>query len=135
EKSVWKAGFFNMCFLGFVSIFFFILSEWVMRFFTQDPEVISNGANCLKIVAFGYLFYGYGMVVLQSFNGAGDTRTPVVLNIFTYWFFQIPLAWVLATMTSLQVSGAFWAIAIAESAIAVAAIVIFRKGKWKEVKV
>ncbi|MBS1978669.1 MAG: MATE family efflux transporter [Bacteroidetes bacterium] len=135
EKSVWKAGFFNMCFLGFVSIFFFILSEWVMRFFTQDPEVIRNGANCLKIVAFGYLFYGYGMVVLQSFNGAGDTRTPVVLNIFTYWFFQIPLAWVLATMTSLQVSGAFWAIAIAESAIAVAAILIFRKGKWKEVKV
>ncbi len=135
EKSVWKAGFFNMCFLGFVSIFFFMLSEWVMRFFTQDPEVIRNGANCLKIVAFGYLFYGYGMVVLQSFNGAGDTRTPVVLNIFTYWFFQIPLAWVLATMTSLQVSGAFWAIAIAESAIAVAAILIFRKGKWKEVKV
>lgn len=135
EKSVWKAGFFNMCFLGFVSIFFFMLSEWVMRFFTQDPEVIRNGANCLKIVAFGYLFYGYGMVVLQSFNGAGDTRTPVVLNIFTYWFFQIPLAWVLATMTSLQVSGAFWAIAIAESAIAVAAILIFRKGKCKEVKV
>lgn len=135
EKSVWKAGFLNMLFLGFVSIFFFLLSDPVMRFFSSDEQVIYYGAQCLQIVAFGYLFYGYGMVVIQAFNGAGDTRTPVVLNIFTYWLFQVPLAYTLSKLTPLGVTGVFWAIAIAESAIAVVGILIFRRGKWKTVKV
>ncbi len=135
EKSVWKAGFLNMVFLGIVSVFFFFFSEPVMRFFSNDPGVVEIGTSCLQIVAFGYMFYGYGMVIVQSFNGAGDTRTPIILNIFTYWCFQIPLAYILAMKLDFGASGAFWAIAIAESAVAVLGIIIFRRGKWKTVKV
>ncbi len=135
EKSVWKAGFLNMVFLGLISIFFFFVSEPIMKFFSSNPEVVHYGTQCLRIVAFGYVFYGYGMVIVQSFNGAGDSRTPTILNLFGYWLFQIPLAYILAVKLDYGASGAFWAIAIAESAMAVAAIVIFRQGKWKTVKI
>jgi Na+-driven multidrug efflux pump len=106
-----------------------------MRIFSSNEEVIRYGAQCLKIVAFGYVFYGYGMVIVQSFNGAGDTRTPTILNLCGYWLFQIPLAYLLAVQFGLGPSAVFWAIAIAESVMAVVAIVIFRKGKWKGVKI
>lgn len=135
EKSVYIAGKLNMIFLGLISIVFFIVSVPIMKIFSQDPEVIRNGAQCLRIVAFGYLFYGYGMVIVQSFNGAGDTRTPTILNLFTYWFFQVPLAYVLAMKLDFGASGAFWAIAIAESMLAVVSYLIFRRGKWKLVKI
>ncbi|NOT74136.1 MAG: MATE family efflux transporter [Cyclobacteriaceae bacterium] len=135
EESVWKAGVANMVFLGLISIVFYFVSEPIMRFFTSDPEAIKYGTECLRIVAFGYVFFGYGMVVVQSFNGAGDTRTPTILNLFTYWFFQVPLAYVMAIKLDFGASGAFWAIAIAESVLAVIAILIFRRGKWKNVKI
>jgi putative MATE family efflux protein len=135
ETSVWRAGFLNMVFLGLVSLFFYFISEPIMRIFSADPDVVFYGTQCLRIVAFGYVFYGYGMVVVQAFNGAGDSRTPTILNLFCYWFFQVPLAWVLATKTSLQVMGTFWAIAITESFIAVVAILLFRRGTWKNVKI
>ncbi|MBY0433662.1 MAG: MATE family efflux transporter, partial [Cyclobacteriaceae bacterium] len=135
EKSVWKAGFMNMVFLGLVSIFFYFISAPILGFFTSDAEVIDYGTRCLQIVAFGYILYGYGMVISQSFNGAGDTRTPTLLSLFGFWFFQIPLAYVLAMKTSFQADGVFWAIAIAESVMAIAGIIIFRQGKWKTVKI
>ena len=135
EKSVWTAGFLNMVFLGLISIMFFFLSETIMQIFSTDGEVIRYGTQCLQIVAFGYVFYGYGMVIVQSINGAGDTRTPTILNLCGYWVFQIPLAYVLAVQMDLGASAVFWAIAIAESAMAVAAIFIFRQGKWKTVKI
>ena len=135
EKSVWMAGKLNMVFLGVVSIFFFLISTPIMKIFSQDSEVINYGAQCLQIVAFGYVFYGFGMVIIQSFNGAGDTRTPTILNLFTYWLFQIPLAYVLAMKMDLGASGAFWAIAIAESALAVVSYYVFRQGKWKLIKI
>ncbi len=135
EKSVWKAGKLNMIFLGFISIIFYFISEPIMKIFSSDPAVIASGTECLRIVAFGYVFYGYGMVVIQSFNGAGDSRTPTILNFFTYWLFQVPLAFVLSVKLGFGASGVFWAIAIAESAAAVVAILIFRKGKWKTVKI
>jgi putative MATE family efflux protein len=135
EESVWKAGFLNMIFLGLISIAFYFVSEPIMKFFSSDPEVIRYGTECLRIVAFGYVFFGYGMVIVQSFNGAGDTRTPTILNLFTYWLFQIPLAYVLAIKLDFGASGSFWAIAIAESALAVVAIIIFRRGTWKNVKI
>jgi putative MATE family efflux protein len=135
EKSVWKAGFLNMVFLGLISIVFYFVSEPIMNLFSTDAEVIRYGTRCLRIVAFGYVFYGYGMVIVQSFNGAGDSRTPTVLNLFGYWLFQIPLAYVLAVKLDFGAPGAFWAIAIAESVMAVAAILVFRRGKWKEVKI
>ncbi len=135
EKSVWMAGKLNMIFLGLISIVFYFVSEPIMRFFSADPEAIHYGTQCLRIVAFGYVFFGYGMVVVQAFNGAGDTRTPTILNLFTYWMFQVPLAYVLATKLDFGASGAFWAIAIAESVLAVVAILVFRRGTWKLVKI
>jgi putative MATE family efflux protein len=135
EKSVWTAGFLNMVFLGFISISFYFLSEPIMRVFSADVEVIRFGTECLRIVAFGYVFYGYGMVIIQAINGAGDTTTPTILNLCGYWFFQIPLAYMMSMKWGFGASGAFWAIAIAESAMAVAAILIFRQGKWKLVKI
>ncbi len=135
ETSVWRAGFLNMVFLGLVSIAFYFISEPIMRIFSADDQVVHYGTQCLRIVAFGYVFYGYGMVIVQAFNGAGDSRTPTILNLFCYWLFQVPLAWVLARQTSLGVTGTFWAIAIAESVIAVIAILLFRRGTWKKVKI
>lgn len=135
EKSVWKAGFLNMVFLGFISIAFFLLAETIMRIFTQDEEAIRYGKQCLTIVAFGYVFFGYGMVVIQSFNGAGDSRTPTIINIFIYWLFQVPLAYFMSMTLGFGASGAFWAIAIAESVLAVVAILAFRRGTWKKVKI
>ena len=135
EKSVWTAGLLNMIFLGMISIMFFFVSEPIMKIFSGDEEVVRYGAQCLRIVAFGYVFYGYGMVIVQSFNGAGDSRTPTILNLFGYWLFQIPLAYVLAVKLDFGASAVFWAIAIAESVMAIIAIIIFRQGKWKTVKI
>jgi len=136
EKSVWKSGLYNMIFLSFVMVTFLFFSSPILRFcFTADEEVYANGIRCMQIVALGYLFYGYGMVISQSFNGAGDTRTPTFLNFFGFWCFQIPLAYFLAIQVDFGPNGVYAAIAIAESAIAVAGIILFRRGKWKLVKV
>ncbi len=135
EKSVWTAGYLNMIFLGLISIIFFFISEPIMSIFSSNAEVVQYGTQCLRIVTFGYVFYGYGMVIIQAFNGAGDSRTPTILNLFGYWLFQIPLAYVMAMKLDFGASGAFWAIAIAESAMAVVAIIIFRQGRWKMVKI
>ncbi len=135
ERSVWKAGFLNMVFLGVISLAFYFLSEPIMGLFSKDAEVIGFGTQCLRIVAFGYVFYGYGMVIVQAFNGAGDTRTPTILNLFGYWLFQIPLAWWLAVKLHFGATGAFWAIAIAESVMAIVAIMVFRRGNWKTTKI
>jgi putative MATE family efflux protein len=135
EKSVWRAAFLNMIFLGSVTILFLLFAEKLLNFFTQDPEVLKNGVECLQIVCLGYVFYAYGMVISQSFNGAGDTRTPTMINFFGFWMFQIPLAYTLAFVFDLGSIGAYAAISIAESAIAIAGIIIFRQGKWKMVKI
>jgi putative MATE family efflux protein len=135
EQSVWTAGFLNMIFLGLISIVFYFVSESVMLLFSSDPEVIAYGTECLRIVTFGYVFFGYGMVIVQAFNGAGDSRTPTILNLFGYWLFQIPLAYIMAMKLGFGASGSFWAIAIAESVMAVVAIIVFRRGTWKLVKI
>ena len=135
EQSVWKTGFYNMIFLAFVMVIFLFLARPILGFFSRDPVVIDYGTECLQIVALGYVFFGYGMVITQSFNGAGDTRTPTILNLFGFWFFQIPLAYLLAMKLGFGPTGVFAAIAIAESMIAVAGIIIFRRGKWKTVKI
>ncbi|WP_276131720.1 MATE family efflux transporter [Polluticoccus soli] len=134
ERSVWRTAYFNMLFLAGVTVLFFFLAEPIVRIFNNNEEVVSNGTLCLRIVCLGYIFYAYGMVISQSFNGAGDTRTPTILNVFGFWMFQIPLAYVLAIVMKLGPVGVFSAISIAESAIAIAAILIFRQGKWKSVK-
>jgi putative MATE family efflux protein len=135
EASVWKAGLYNMIFLAAIMALFLFGSEQIMRIFTDDIEVIGYGKECLQVVALGYVFYGYGMVVNQSFNGAGDTVTPTLIALFGFWFFQIPLAYLLAITLDFKTTGVYAAIAIAESAMAIAGIIIFRKGKWKAVKI
>jgi len=135
EKSVWRTAFFNMVFLAIVTVLFFTLAKPILKLFTDDVAVLQSGIQCLQIVSLGYIFYAYGMVVSQSFNGAGDTTTPTILNFFGFWTFQIPLAYLLAMTVGFGPTGVYAAISIAESAIAVVAILIFRRGRWKTVKI
>jgi putative MATE family efflux protein len=135
ELSVWRTGFYNMLFLGAVGLFFLFFAEPVVGIFTSDPRVLRYGVDCLRLISYGYPFYAWGMVMVQAFNGAGDTWTPTWINFCCYWLFQIPLAWTLALPLGLETSGVFWAIAVAESMLAVAGMLVFRRGRWKERKI
>ncbi|MBX3242900.1 MAG: MATE family efflux transporter [Acidobacteria bacterium] len=131
ERTVWIAGAINAVFLGFIGMFFVIFADPVVRIFTADPEILIHGKDCLRIIGYGYAFYGLGMVMESSFNGAGDTLTPTYLNLFIFWLFEIPLAYLLAHTFGWGPSGVFWAITVAFSVLAVVAAFLFRRGKWK----
>jgi putative MATE family efflux protein len=131
ERSVWLAGLLNMLFLGGVAVVFVLFAEPLVGIFTRDPATRAVGASCLRLVSYGYVFYAWGMVVVQAFNGAGDTTTPAWVNFLCYWLFQIPLAWTLARTLALGPNGVFLAITISESLLAVVAIVCFRRGRWR----
>ena len=135
ESSVWRAGLYNMVFLGGVAVIFLIFAEPVVRLFTNDPAVLPIAVACLRIVSCGNVCYAYGMVMVQAFNGAGDTFTPMIINLFCYWLFQLPLAWTLSKHTWLGAKGVFLAIPIAESCIAAVSILVFRRGRWKRVQI
>lgn len=131
ERSVWLAGFINAVLLGLAGIFFIVFPDLVISIFTTDPEVAAFGRDCLRIVGYGYAFYGLGMVMESSFNGAGDTITPTWLNFLVFWMFEIPLAYVLATRYGMGPQGVFWAITLAFSLLAVTSALLFKRGKWK----
>ncbi len=135
EKSVWKTGKYNAVFMGLVSIIYMIFSTQIITIFNTAPEVVKQGSLCLEVIAAGYVFYAYGMVVIQSFNGAGDTKTPTYINFVCFWLFQLPFAYIIAIKFKVGPSGVFWAITLAEVLIAVIGVIWFRKGKWKLVKV
>lgn len=135
ESTVWKTGFYNMVFLGGVMILFLLFARPMLQFFTTEEEVIGYGTRCLQIIGLGYIFYGYGMVIAQSFNGAGDTRTPTLLNLVAFWMFQIPIAYLLAIPFSFGPDGVYAAIPLSESLLTVAGIWLFRKGYWKLTKI
>ncbi len=135
ETAVWRTGLYNMIFLGTVGVLFVFLAEPLVRLFTQDPAVVPLGAACLRIVSYGNIGYAYGMVMLQAFNGAGDTITPTVVNFFGFWLLEIPLAYWLAIRMHMQSNGAFWAIVVAEGAIAGASAILFKRGRWKKQKI
>ena len=135
ERSVWQAGWYNMIFLGLVTVAFVTLARPLVAIFTQDPEVIAIGAKALRLISYGYIFYAWGMVMVQAFNGAGDTYTPTMITIVSEWVLQIPVAWFLAFNLKLGPAGVFLAIMIAASAYAVAAVFLFRTGKWKKLQV
>jgi len=135
ERSVWVTGFANMCFLGAVAIVFIVFDEQLIGIFTTDPAVVPYGVSCLRFISYGYIFYAYGMVMVQSFNGAGDTNTPTLINLGCYWLFQIPLAYSLAIPLGFGAKGVFVAITIAESLLAVVSMIVFRRGKWKTLSV
>jgi len=131
ERSVWMAGGINAALLGVAGLFFVLFSDAVISIFTTDPHVSQFGRDCLRIVGYGYAFYGLGMVMESSFNGAGDTWTPTYLNFFIFWMFEIPLAYVLADRIGWGPQGVFWAITLAFSLLAVTAALLFKRGKWK----
>ena len=135
ERSVWKTGKYNAIFMGTVSLGYLIFAKTIISWFNATPEVVKSGALCLQIIALGYIFYAYGMVVTQAFNGAGDTRTPTKINLISFWFFQLPLAYVSALVLGWGTIGVFLAITLAEVLLAVLAMVWFKKGKWKQVQV
>lgn len=131
ERAVWLAGFYNMIFLGIVGLVFVIFAPQIVWLFTSDPAVSPYGIECLRIVACGFLFYAYGMVLTQSFNGAGDTWTPTIINLFVFWLWELPLAYVLAVTLHFGPRGVFLAMTIAFSTLAVVSAFFFRRGKWK----
>ncbi len=132
EKAVWITGFINMGVLGIIAAFFIAFPEFFIRIFISDPQVVGYGATCLRIVSFGYLSYGFGMVMVQSFNGAGDTATPTKINLFCFWMFEIPLAWGLAMPGGVKENGVYIAIVAAETMMSLLGIWIFRRGNWKK---
>jgi putative MATE family efflux protein len=135
ESSVWRTGLYNMLFLGTVGIFFVVFAEPAVRLFTHDPDVIPLAASCLRILSYGNIGYAYGMVMLQAFNGAGDTVTPTIVNLFGFWFLEIPLAYWLAIPMRLHSKGVFLSIVIAECSIAGAGVILFKRGRWKQQKI
>src|SRR5437016_1124883 len=133
--SVWRTGFYNMLFLGGIGVIFVVFAEPIVRLFTHDPAVIPRAAKCLRIISYGNIGYAYGMVMLQAFNGAGDTITPTIVNFFGFWLLEIPLAWFLAIPMRMQAKGAYFSIVVAEAAIAAVSIVLFKRGYWKQQKI
>ena len=135
EASVWRTGFYNMLFLGAIGVFFIFFAEPSVRLFTHDPAVVPLAASCLRILSYGNIAYAYGMVMLQAFNGAGDTVTPTIVNFFGFWLLEIPLAYALAIPLHMRSSGVFLSIVVAEAVIAAAGIVLFKQGRWKRQKI
>jgi len=135
EQSVWKTGKYNAYFMGTVSLVYLIFANTIISWFNTTPEVVKSGALCLKVLALGYVFYAYGMVMTQAFNGAGDTGTPTKINLIAFWVFQLPLAYISALVLGWGATGVFVAITAAEVLIAVLAMVWFKKGNWKKVQV
>lgn len=134
-QSVMATAKYNTIFMSAVMLFFLVGANWVIGFFTQEPAVKEVGVLALRIMSAGYIFYGIGMVMANAFNGAGDTKTPTWINLFGFWMFQIPLAYLLAKSWGLGPLGVFIAIPVAETAITIAAWLLFRRGKWKTVKI
>jgi len=131
ERAVWIAGFYNMIFLGAIGAFFILFAPGIVELFTSDPEPHRWGVSCLRIVSSGFLFYAYGMVLTQSFNGAGDAWTPTWINLFCFWIFEQPFAWFSAYVLNWRPNGVFISMTIAFSVLAVVSALLFRRGRWK----
>lgn len=135
EASVWLTARYDMLFMLVVSIVYFFAARPIAEAFDPDPLVIESAVLALRIFSLGYVFFAYGMVISSAFNGAGDTLTPTIINFFCFWILEIPLGWGLAIHLGWGLAGVCWAVFIAESIMAVILIVLFKKGKWKKVKI
>jgi putative MATE family efflux protein len=131
QISVWRTGFYNMLFLGIIGVIFLLFATPIIRLFSNDPVVVPLAATCLRILSYGNIGYAYGMVMLQAFNGAGDTVTPTYVHFFGFWVLEIPLAYFLAITAQMGANGVYISIVVAEAAIAAAGILLFRRGRWK----
>jgi putative MATE family efflux protein len=130
RSAVLRTGLWNMIFLGSVGIVFIVFAPWIIGLFTSDPEVFVVAVNCLRIFSCGNIAFAYGMVLLQAFNGAGDTVTPTYVNLFGFWILEIPLAWWLAMHTRMHVNGVFISVVVAQSVIVLVSLALFLQGKW-----
>lgn len=135
EKSVWITGKYNAIFMLIVSVVYLVFAKQILSLFSSEVDVIKFGALALQVIAAGYVFYAYGMVVIQAFNGSGDTKTPTWINFVAFWLFQIPFAYVVSIHFNIGALGVFLAVVLAEALLATLGIIWFRKGKWKSVKV
>lgn len=135
EQSVWTAARYNSIFMVLVSLLFLFGSEAIVTFMNKDAEVEAVAVRALRIISLGYIIYGVGMVLTNALNGAGDTRTPTLINLFCFWAFQIPLAYIMAVVLGWGPTGVFVAIPVTETAITLSSWLIFRKGSWKKVKI
>jgi len=135
ESSVWRIGLYNMVFMVGVSIIYFVFNESLIKIFTDDAEVIAIGAEWLRILSYSYFVYGWWMVSMQAFNGAGDTMTPTKVNLVFFWFIQIPLSYVLAVTFDWQHSGVFWGVFISETSVGLFTLWLFTRGRWKTKRV
>ncbi len=135
QSSVWLTAKINMIFMGLVAVIFILFPGFFIRIFIDDQDIIASGAVCLRIIAYGYVFYAMGMVMIQALNGAGDTGTPTLINLFCFWMIEIPLAYLLALKWGVAENGVYIAIIVAETIMALIAALIFRRGKWKLRKV
>jgi putative MATE family efflux protein len=135
EQAVWRAALYNLVFLGCTGLLFVLAADAIVRGFSSDPAVIAYGTRALRIISAGFLFYAYGMVMSQAFNGAGDTWTPTLINLFCFWLWEIPLAWLLAKPLGLGPTGIFVAVLVGFSTLAVVGVLLFRRGRWKRVRV
>ena len=130
RQAVYRTGLWNMLFLGSVGVLFIAFAPAIIGLFTQDPAVAPDAIHCLRIFSCGNIAFAYGMVMLQAFNGAGDTLTPTYVNLFGFWLLEIPLAWWLAMHTAMHVNGVFVAVVVAQTAVVLISIVLFRRGRW-----
>jgi len=135
EQSVWRACFASAAFLTALGVIFTVGARPLVGAFTDDPAVLEHGVAYLRIVSFGFPFYAFGMVMSQAFNGAGDTRTPTLINLVVFWVLQIPLAWSLSHHAGLGPSGVFVTLGLCFSIFAVVGVVLFRRGTWKLTRV
>ena len=135
ETTVWKAGFYNVFFLLSLTLIFVLFGEPICSIFSTDPEVIKEASLCLMVICLGNVFFSYQMIVTQAFNGAGDTTTPTILSFIFMWLVQIPLSYTLAVSLNMGSLGVYIAIGISSLLIALAAIFLYRRGKWKNVVV
>lgn len=135
EASVMKTMKYNVIFMAFVTVLFMVLGDWFVSFFTPDPAVRERAVLAVRIISAGYIFYGIGMVLINTFNGAGDTWTPTWVNVFGFWLFQIPFAYFLAKYLEWGPTGVFIAVPVAETLITIVSFILFKKGKWKRVVV
>lgn len=131
EKAAWTACRYNVIFMTSVGAVFFIFAPQIVGLFSDDPEILRYGSDCLRILGLGYPLYAVGMVIAQALNGAGDTKTPSILNLIAFWMTQIPLAYWLAASVGWGPNGVFWAIVIAETLLTILSVLVFRRGTWK----
>lgn len=135
ESAIWKIGFYNMIYLSGISLLFFIYNRSLVSIFSDDLRVIAIGSEWLRILSYSFFIYGWWMVSVQAFNGAGDTKTPTYINLIFFWLIQIPLSWYLAIWLGWEHSGVFWGVFISETSVGLFTLWLFKRGSWKNVEV